>query len=407
MCREQGFQEQAVQGLVVLCAQKQDTYEIWLPGDAEVCITLLNEPPNELSIETDDFDAGYEPELLQVLEETITKKAEKCRAVSHARTATAAEMAGVGQQSTISCPYKPPPGLTLPEAGTFAKSVASVDLSTSVGKTRPVGCVHPAQAAPGIAPHTGGFCSSIPNLALNGSMSGLPQPSLNVTGMTTAKGLASAIPPGVFVPSGVHAQCSADTAGTRACEGANGAPAAGGTVSSTELSKGSSNDKDNTASGKEDALPRQVAPPAFAGTLAAQFSSKGVTTLMLRNLPFSVTQKRLIEELTATGFTGLFDFCYMPSLFGSGVGKGYAFVNLISTDAVGHFVNTWHGSRRFGLQTSDAAINVSAACLQGREKNAKKWDAPRMRRVRNPALRPLVLGSPDTTKSDKSDTDTE
>jgi len=242
---------------------------------------------------------------------------------------------------------------------------------------------------------------------LNGNMSGLPQPSLNATAMTAATGLASATPPGVFVPPGAHVQCRADTGGTLTCEGPRGLPAPSGTASSSELSKGSSNEKDDMASGKEDALPRQTAPPLSPSTLAAQLSVQGVTTLMIRNLPYSVTQKRLIEELTATGFTGLFDFCYMPSLFGSGVGKGYAFVNLISTDAVGHFVNTWHGSRRFELQASDAAINVSAAYLQGREKNAKKWDAPRMRRVRNPALRPLVLSSPDTTKSDKSDTDTQ
>jgi len=116
-CREQGLQEQILQILLVLCAHKQDTYEIWLPADAQVCITLINEPPNALLIESDDFHVGYEPELLQVLEETITNRA------NHTMTTSAAQIAGVGQHSATSRPYKPPPGLTLletvpsPEAG--------------------------------------------------------------------------------------------------------------------------------------------------------------------------------------------------------------------------------------------------------------------------------------------------
>jgi len=86
-------------------------------------------------------------------------------------------------------------------------------------------------------------------------------------------------------------------------------------------------------------------------------------------------------------------------MFGTGVGKGYAFINFISSEAVGKFVSVWHGSRRFGITASEAALNVSAAALQGREQNAKKWDAPRMRRVRNPALRPLVIDLPGRSKS--------
>jgi len=131
---------------------------------------------------------------------------------------------------------------------------------------------------------------------------------------------------------------------------------------------------------------------ASTPALAQQLKASGVTTLMLRNLPQTVTQKRLIEELTSSGFAGLYDFCYMPSSFHTGVGKGYAFVNFKSVEAIDAFVTPWHGSRRFGIANMEAALNVSAAAVQGRAENAKKWDAPRMRRVRNPALRPLVMG---------------
>jgi len=143
-------------------------------------------------------------------------------------------------------------------------------------------------------------------------------------------------------------------------------------------------------------------PPPLSGTAAnAQMTAmalgemlkqQGITTVMIRNVPPGVTQKRLLEELDRSGFIGLYDFCYMPSTFGTGVTKGYAFVNFVSPDVVATFVSAWHHSRRFGMNFGETVLNVSAATLQGRELNVRKWDAPRMRRVRNPALRPLVLG---------------
>lgn len=120
---------------------------------------------------------------------------------------------------------------------------------------------------------------------------------------------------------------------------------------------------------------------------------EGVTTLMLRNVPPAVTQTQFIEELDHSGFAGLYDFCYMPSSFGTGMGKGYAFVNFTSVAAATKFIETWHGSRRFGASSPANALNVSPAAVQGREQNVRKWDAPRMRRVRNPALRPFVTHS--------------
>ncbi|CAE8656286.1 unnamed protein product [Polarella glacialis] len=126
-----------------------------------------------------------------------------------------------------------------------------------------------------------------------------------------------------------------------------------------------------------------------AASVAAALSGQKVCTLMLRNVPLNVSQKRLIEEIEGSGFTGCFDFCYLPASFQNGEGKGYAFVNMLTPKAVHDFVIAWHGSRRLGAH--DPAINVSAAELQGRDENIKKWDGPRMRRVRNPALRPHVV----------------
>jgi len=146
-------------------------------------------------------------------------------------------------------------------------------------------------------------------------------------------------------------------------------------------------DKDNTELEKGERkghLHLQQAP-----ILGASLEAQGVTTLMIRNIPHTVTQKRFIHELANSGFSGTYDFCYMPSLFGTGVSKGYAFVNFKS--GVKAFVCAWHGSRRF--THSGPALDVSAASIQGRETNLKKLCESKMRRIRNPALRPVVLDS--------------
>lgn len=130
------------------------------------------------------------------------------------------------------------------------------------------------------------------------------------------------------------------------------------------------------------------------GNSSTEEPNQDVTTLMIRNLPTSLSQSALIEELDASGFAGLYDFVYMPSVFDTGEGKGFAFVNLVSVAAAGALVGKWHKSRRFGIKINDPSLNLSPAAVQGFAANVKKWNAPRMRRVRNPNLRPFVVSDP-------------
>lgn len=120
-----------------------------------------------------------------------------------------------------------------------------------------------------------------------------------------------------------------------------------------------------------------------------------VTTLMLRNLPPCLSQQALMQELDRSGFAGLYDFLYMPSSFEAREGKGYAFVNMISSVAAATLVGAWHGSRRFGTLpegspggASAAPLNISPALVQGLEANLRKW--ARMSRVRDPSFRPFT-----------------
>mmetsp|Transcript_54958 Transcript_54958/g.87043 ORF Transcript_54958/g.87043 Transcript_54958/m.87043 type:complete len:593 (+) Transcript_54958:115-1893(+) len=115
-----------------------------------------------------------------------------------------------------------------------------------------------------------------------------------------------------------------------------------------------------------------------------------VTTLMIRNVPSSIKQIDLMAALDEDGFKGLYDFCYMPCSFTDGAGKGYAFVNFRSVVHASRLVLNWHRSRRFGTKSADNGLNICPAAKQGLEANLQKWDIPRLRRIRNPNLRPFV-----------------
>jgi len=51
----------------------------------------------------------------------------------------------------------------------------------------------------------------------------------------------------------------------------------------------------------------------------------------------------------------------------------------------------WHKTRRFSMESNDSSLNIAPAAVQGLEANIKKWNAPRMKRIRNPNLRPFVV----------------
>mmetsp|Transcript_68304 Transcript_68304/g.107599 ORF Transcript_68304/g.107599 Transcript_68304/m.107599 type:complete len:230 (+) Transcript_68304:3-692(+) len=55
------------------------------------------------------------------------------------------------------------------------------------------------------------------------------------------------------------------------------------------------------------------------------------TTILLRNLPASLTQADFVKKLQATRYNGLFDFVHMPMTLKADGNFGYAFVNF--TDA--------------------------------------------------------------------------
>lgn len=119
------------------------------------------------------------------------------------------------------------------------------------------------------------------------------------------------------------------------------------------------------------------------------------TTLMLRNVPNRYTQKELIDELNALGFTGSFDFFYLPMDFGSMGNVGYSFINFVNVewaaqcqkDLDGHAFKKHQRKVRVKLAT------FSVAHLQGLEANLRHYERTAVMGGRSKRGCPVVLTS--------------
>jgi len=76
------------------------------------------------------------------------------------------------------------------------------------------------------------------------------------------------------------------------------------------------------------------------------------TTMMMRNLPNNYTRDMLLELLDAGGFSGLYDFVYLPCDFGRNANLGYAFVNLVAENHTEAFWETFNGFSQWSLPTA-------------------------------------------------------
>jgi hypothetical protein len=95
---------------------------------------------------------------------------------------------------------------------------------------------------------------------------------------------------------------------------------------------------------------------------------KGTTTLMVRNLPRRYTVRDLLLEWKPDGS---FDMLHVPMDPDLCYSKGYCFVNFISPEAAVAFHARVHKTRlKF---QKGKTLNISAAWLQGRQKNLEHF----------------------------------
>lgn len=87
------------------------------------------------------------------------------------------------------------------------------------------------------------------------------------------------------------------------------------------------------------------------------------TTLMIKNIPNKYSQKLLLD-LIERRHRDSFDFFYLPIDFKNRCNVGYAFINMVSTEFIGPFIQEFHnkGWERFN---SEKVCVVAYARIQG------------------------------------------
>lgn len=132
------------------------------------------------------------------------------------------------------------------------------------------------------------------------------------------------------------------------------------------------------------------ATPPVEAALPAEWTH--VTTVMMRNLPNRYTQHMLMEEISAAGFNGEFDFLYLPIDPETAANKGYAFINFLGPHAAWRFRMAYEGAQMSRFNSSKF-VSVSPAALQGMESNYAHYSTARCSRG-DPATRPWFLREP-------------
>jgi len=75
------------------------------------------------------------------------------------------------------------------------------------------------------------------------------------------------------------------------------------------------------------------------------------TTVMLRNMPNNYSREMLLELLDSEGFSGQYDFLYLPIDFQTKACLGYAFINLVSAAAAMRFWRTFDGYTKWAIRS--------------------------------------------------------
>mmetsp|Transcript_68895 Transcript_68895/g.165370 ORF Transcript_68895/g.165370 Transcript_68895/m.165370 type:complete len:366 (+) Transcript_68895:174-1271(+) len=123
---------------------------------------------------------------------------------------------------------------------------------------------------------------------------------------------------------------------------------------------------------------------------------RGITTLMLHNLPFTLTQDELLHAVNTSGFEGWYDYAHAPYNMKEGIGHGYAFINFVTVEAAAIFVAEWAGVIKFHAGWGPAKpVCFSAAASQGYSAHVTKRALNKLQRIRNLRLWPFM--APATT----------
>lgn len=114
--------------------------------------------------------------------------------------------------------------------------------------------------------------------------------------------------------------------------------------------------------------PKLHAPPAEQQV----HQGEGFTTAMMRNLPCGMTRSSLTRMLDKAGFTGKYDFLYMPIDFHTTLCMGYAFVNMVSEAEFLRLMKVFQAWTNWPLNSAKICA-VSPSQTQGLTANIERY----------------------------------
>lgn len=118
------------------------------------------------------------------------------------------------------------------------------------------------------------------------------------------------------------------------------------------------------------------------------------TTVMLRNLPNDYTREMVLDMLDHHGFSGMYDFVYLPVDFKRKAGLGYAFVNFSSCDGAEKAFAHLQGFTRWQYSSSKVLEVAWGEPLQGLDAHIERYrNSPVMHAEVPDQYRPMVFQS--------------
>lgn len=115
-------------------------------------------------------------------------------------------------------------------------------------------------------------------------------------------------------------------------------------------------------------------------------------TVMLRNLPNNYTREMLMSLLDRLGLAGDYDFMYLPFDFKRDANLGYAFVNLVSSEAVESLWKALDGFSDWSLPSSKVCQVKWSGPLQGFDAHVQRYrNSPVMHKSVPEKYKPVIL----------------
>ena len=159
--------------------------------------------------------------------------------------------------------------------------------------------------------------------------------------------------------------------------------------------------RDALSTQSADTQPPRMASPSVVGSVDGRSTARtadsglqssnqgGITTLMIRNIPLRFTPVSFRELVDEEGFSGRYDYLYMPMDFRSHRSLGYCFINFYEAESASEFT-TKFSDRMFPSTNSDKVLAISAAARQGLHANVSSFKQSTLKQMPKMEFRPVV-----------------